>query len=221
MVLAAATGVATGADATKASTPVVAGKGGELIVDEMIGRLHHAKDSSFIVPLLRALLPLAIKIDIKSVTELLADSGLDGKQSRDGSTTVTKTVKVNVSIDISQVWHGGTWQRHGDGYGDDGVCDGLGHCADAVGKPVGDTTVATAPAGGTTTQTDASKTDVAKAGDASKEPPANPAEAAKVINSMPTIVNVINVNFNLNESQKLRPMMKMGCLKKYLAARGP
>ena len=249
--LAEATGVAVssrdasgGADATSAGSsgsavpatdasstapaspaPVVPAKRGELLVEELISFLpRNPTASSQIIPLLKALLPVAAKLDPAAVGELVKASGFGGgagstttsttTTKSDGTTiTSTTTINVNVNINISNVWNGGSgkWSQEGsDGKKDEPkICLTGDRCADAVGKPV--SPVATLPADKT----------VASAPETSaSEPPANPAEAAKVINSVQPIVNIININFNHYEGAKLRPMMKMGCLQKYLAARG-
>jgi len=248
--LAEATGVAvssrdaSGADATSAGSsgsavpatdasstapaspaPVVPAKRGELLVEELISFLpRNPTASSQIIPLLKALLPVAAKLDPAAVGELVKASGFGGgagstttsttTTKSDGTTiTSTTTINVNVNINISNVWNGGSgkWSQEGsDGKKDEPkICLTGDRCADAVGKPV--SPVATLPADKT----------VASAPETSaSEPPANPAEAAKVINSVQPIVNIININFNHYEGAKLRPMMKMGCLQKYLAARG-
>ena len=218
---------ATDATSTAPVTPapVVPLKRGELLVEELIAFLpRNPTASSQIIPLLKSLLPVAAKLDPAAVGELVKASGLGGgagstttstTTTRSDGTTVTSTttINVNVNINISNVWNGGSgkWSQEGsDGKKDEPkICLTGDRCADAVGKPV--SPVATLPADKT----------VASAPETSaSEPPANPAEAAKVINSVQPIVNIININFNHYEGAKLRPMMKMGCLQKYLAARG-
>ena len=214
LVLAEATGVQVSkpgeADATKSDDktvpapmplpPVIApGKGTDVIVDDMINKMpSHPKSAGHIIPVLRGLLPFAFSLDLKAVTEIFDATGFgNGSTTDKAGTTRRTTITVNVKVDISHVWKEG----------------------DAVAQPTDEQTIATTPATGTTVAP-AEKTDVAKTDEASQEPPKNPAEAAKVINSMPTIVNVITVNFNSSDSQRLLPLMKMGCLKKYMAARG-
>ena len=219
VILAEATGVQVSkpgeADATK--TPdqtkpepmplpavIASGKGTDQVVDDMINKMpSQPKAATHLIPMLRGLLPLAFSLDLKAVTEIFDATGFGSGTGSDKTASGRRTtITVNVKVDISQVWKN----------------------ADAIaqaGEPAqgGEPSVATAPATGTAAAP-AEKNDVAKTDTSAQEPPKNPAEAAKLINSMPTIVNVITVNFNLNDSQKLLPLMKMGCLKKYMAARG-
>jgi len=221
VILAEATGVQVSkpgeADATKTTDQtkpepmplpaVIAGKGTDQVVDDMINKMpSNPKAASHLIPLLRGLIPLAFSLDLKAVTEIFDATGFGSGAASDKTGSGRRTtITVNVKVDISQVWKQG---------------DAIVQPADPV-EPAkaGEPTVATAPATGTTTATSGTN-DVAKTDTSAQEPPKNPAEAAKLINSMPTIVNVITVNFNLNDSQKLLPLMKMGCLKKYMAARG-
>ncbi|MBM4251329.1 MAG: hypothetical protein FJ146_05120 [Deltaproteobacteria bacterium] len=188
--------------------PVVApGKGTDLIVDDMINKMpHNPKSARHIIPMLRGLLPFAFSLDLKAVTEIFDATGFGSGANSDKSGTGRRsTITVNVKVDISHVWKQG----------------------DAVAQPADEPTIATEPGTGTTAAPTGDKaaapaatTEVAKTDVGANEPPKNPAEAAKVINSMPTIVNVITINFNASDSQRLLPLMKMGCLKKYMAARG-
>ena len=183
---------------------IASGKGTDQVVDDMINKMpSQPKAATHLIPMLRGLLPLAFSLDLKAVTEIFDATGFGSGTGSDKTASGRRTtITVNVKVDISQVWKN----------------------ADAIaqaGEPAqgGEPSVATAPATGTAAAP-AEKNDVAKTDTSAQEPPKNPAEAAKLINSMPTIVNVITVNFNLNDSQKLLPLMKMGCLKKYMAARG-
>jgi hypothetical protein len=218
---------ATDASSTVPATPapVVPAKRGELLVEELISFLpRNPTASSQIIPLLKALLPVAAKLDPAAVGELVKASGLGGgagstttstTTTRSDGTTVTSTttINVNVNINISNVWNGGSgkWSQEGNDAKKEQpkICLTGDRCADATVKPL--PPVAAVPAENTVASTPEKS---------ASEPPANPAETAKVINSVQPIVNIININFNHYEGAKLRPMMKMGCLQKYLAARG-
>ena len=195
------------------------------MVEELITFLpRNPTASSQIIPLLKELLPVAAKLDPNAVGELVKASGFGGgagstttstTTTRSDGTTITSTttINVNVNVNISNVWNGGSgkWtQESGDGKKEEPkTCLEGDHCADPTVQPLPPV------AAGSAENTVASTPEKS-----ASEPPANPAETAKVINSVQPIVNIININFNHYEGEKLRPMMKMGCLQKYLAARG-
>ena len=216
----AGTGTASGSGTSQSNLPqgtqAHPSSSSEVLVDEILAYLPaHPTDVNQIIPLIQSLLPTASKLDPATVTKIINDSGLGQGQpgtststttttQSDGTTITTTTINVNLNVYINGVWQG------------------LEDSERTLGMPP--STQSTIP--GTSQQgsgaSSQSNVPPSLQHDASgQQLPKNPAQLAQAINNMTTIYNIINNNFNIHESKKLFPLFQMGCLQKFLTARGP